>query len=187
MLQALDSLAFYRYLALQLIKMNINIPEKYADLYLKALHQKKQMLKAKIEDFTKEIEEIDHHIQALTSLPIFDIPEYSFNRRKAIIQYRSEWSWTRKILLFQEMKQKIFTSSEVVDFITDNEPEVNKSKIRSSISAALSNKHRTGRFRKFTDPATGKTYYGPQDWFMNDGQPYPHHVPEDITLRLLER
>ena len=37
--------------------MKINVPEKYADLYLKALSEKKLLLEAKIEEFKKEIQE----------------------------------------------------------------------------------------------------------------------------------
>lgn len=167
--------------------MKINVPEKYADLYLKALSEKKKILEAKIEDFKKEIQEIDNHISALTSLPIFqDASPYTPPRWEAK-GYQEEWSWTKKISHYQDVNMKIFTSSEVIDYILRKEPKLIKNKVRSSISAALSNKQRSGLYIKFIDPVTGTTYYGPSDWFINDREPHLNHVPDDLKERLLRK
>ncbi|UII34369.1 hypothetical protein LVD17_11170 [Fulvivirga ulvae] len=164
--------------------MKINVPEKYAELYLKALSEKKKLLEAKIEDFKKEIEEIDNHISALTSLSIFqDNPSYAPPRWEAK-GYQEEWPWTKKISHYQEVTLKIFTSSEVVDYILRKEPRLTRSKVRSSISAALSNKHKSGTYIKFIDPITSITYYGPSAWFINEHEPEFNHVPDDLKERL---
>ena len=42
--------------------MKVNIPEKYTDLYIKALGDKKKALQMKINQFKAEIEEIDSHL-----------------------------------------------------------------------------------------------------------------------------
>ena len=189
LLESLDSLANLVYIAKSLLEkgfsiMKINVPEKYADLYLKALSEKKKALEAKIEDFKKEIEEIDNHISALTSLSIFhDTPSYAPPRWEPN-RYQEEWPWTKKITHYQEVKTKIFTSSEVIDYIIQKEPKLTKSKVRSSISAALSNKHKSGAYVKFVDPITSNTYYGPSDWFINEHEPYLDHVPDDLKERL---
>lgn len=165
--------------------MKINVPEKYADLYLKALGERKRALEAKIADFRKEIEEIDNHISALTSLPIFhDTTTYSPKQLEAK-GYQPEWSWTRKIAYYQEFRKKLFVASEIVDFIIEKEPALNKSKVRSSISAALSNKHKSGHYIKFVDPVTGSSYYGPPEWFIKDQEPHLKHLPDDLKGRLL--
>lgn len=167
--------------------MKINVPEKYADLYLKALGEKKKALEAKIEDFKKEIEEIDNHISALTSLPIFqDSTSYNPARWEAK-GYQEEWPWTRKIAHYQEVKMKLFTSAEVVDYILEKEVRLNKNKVRSSISAALSNKHKSGSYVKFIDPITSVTYYGPAEWFLNEREPRLDHLPDDLKDRLLRK
>lgn len=164
--------------------MKINVPEKYADLYLKALGERKKSLEAKIADFRKEIEEIDNHISALTSLPIF-----SDNTANPIQWeakgYKPEWPWTRKIAYYQDFKKKLFLASEIVDFIIDKEPDLNKSKVRSSISAALSNKHKSGQYTKFVDPVTASAYYGPSDWFIKEQEPRLNYLPDDLKERLL--
>lgn len=165
--------------------MKINVPEKYADLYLKALGERKKALEAKIADFRKEIEEIDNHISALTSLPIFtDHPSYNPMQWETK-GYQPEWSWTRKIAYYQDFRKKLFVASEIVDFIIEKEPTLNKSKVRSSISAALSNKHRAGDYIKFIDPITGASYYGPNEWFIKDQEPHLKHLPDDLKERLL--
>ncbi|ELR71354.1 hypothetical protein C900_02812 [Fulvivirga imtechensis AK7] len=164
--------------------MKINVPEKYADLYLKALGERKKALEAKITDFRREIEEIDNHISALTSLPIFNDAPYSPMQLEAK-GYQPEWPWTRKITYYQDFKQKLFIASEIVDFIIEKEPALNKSKVRSSISAALSNRHKSGHYIKFTDPVTGSSYYGPSDWFINEQEPHLKHLPDDLKNRLL--
>ncbi|MBL6449786.1 hypothetical protein JMN32_25975 [Fulvivirga sp. 29W222] len=166
--------------------MKINVPEKYADLYLKALSEKKKILEAKIEDFKREIQEIDNHISALTSMPIFhDTPSYA--PRWEARSYQEEWPWTKKITHYQEVKTKIFTSSEIVDYIIQKEPKLTKSKVRSSISAALSNKHKSGKYIKFIDPVTSTTYYGPSDWFLNEHEPHLDYIPDDLKERLFKK
>ena len=159
--------------------MKINLPEKYADLYLKALSEKKRALEAKIEDFKKEIMEIDNHMQALTSMSIFQDSQATYNPINIdVASYRSEWPWTRKITHYQEVTNKLFTSSEVVDYILRKEPSLIKSKVRSSISAALSNRHKKGEYIKYIHPATDTTYYGLPEWFINGQRPIPEYVPD---------
>jgi len=165
--------------------MKINVPEKYADLYIKALVERKQMLERKIEDFKKEIEEIDSHISAFTSMPIFN-DQASFNTVKWETKgYRSEWPWTKKISYYTEFKGKLMTSGEVVNFIMEKEPELNKSKVRSSVSAALSNRLKNATYVKFIDPITQTSYYGPKEWFSNDDEPQVDFLPNDLKQRLL--
>ena len=164
--------------------MKINVPEKYADLYLKTLAEKKKILEAKIRDFRKEIEEIDNYISSITSLPIFQDNPSSYSIPWKIAGYQAQWTWTRKIAHYQELKLRIFTSSELIDFIVENEQNLNKSKVRSSISAALSNKHKTGSYRKFLDPITGTAYYGPSQWFIKDHEPHPNYLPDILKRRL---
>ncbi|MTI19558.1 hypothetical protein E1176_00845, partial [Fulvivirga sp. RKSG066] len=144
--------------------MKINVPEKYADLYIKALVERKKMLEAKIEDFKKEIEEIDSHVSAFTSMPIFnESHEYSSIKWESK-GYRSEWPWTKKISYYEEFRGQLMTSNEVVDFIMDKEPDLIKTKVRSSVSAALSNRLKTETYIKFIDPISQTTYYGPKEW-----------------------
>ncbi|MCA6078219.1 hypothetical protein [Fulvivirga sedimenti] len=164
--------------------MKINVPEKYADLYLKALSEKKRALEERIEEFRREIEEIDTHISNLTSLPIFQEPQFQTVVKWDTATYRTQWSWTRKISFFQDTHRFLSTSGDVVDFILEKEPEQDKSKVRSSVSAALSNGIRSGQYKKFTDPVTNTAYYGPADWFDSNDQPDVSFLPESLRQRL---
>ena len=164
--------------------MKINVPEKYADLYLKALSEKKRALEERIEEFKREIEEIDNHISNLTSMPIFQEPQFQTIVKWDTASYRTQWSWSRKISFFFEKHKLLSMSAEVVDFILDKEADLDKSKVRSSISAALSNGIRSGLFRKFTDPITQNAYYGPKEWFNPRNEPEVTFIPESIRQRL---
>jgi len=163
--------------------MKVNIPEKYADLYLKALTEKKQVLEAKIQEFKKEIKDIETHISALTSLPIFSenqvTPKINWNTNT----YQAEWSWSRKISYYADYKGKLITSSEIIEFIFGEEPNIDKQKLRSSISAALSNRTRSGLYTKFIDPVTHTTYYGPREWFDTSNEPINDFLPDHIKER----
>jgi hypothetical protein len=164
--------------------MKINVPEKYADLYLKALTEKKRALEERIEEFKREIEEIDTHISNLTSMPIFKEPQFQTIAKWDTATYRIQWSWTRKIGFYYESASQLATSAEVVDFILEKEPEEDRSKVRSSISAALSNGIRSGQYKKFTDPVTNTTYYGPSEWFNSQEQPDVVYIPDNVRQRL---
>jgi len=167
--------------------MKINVPEKYADLYIKALVERKKMLESKIEDFNKEIEEIDSHVSALTSVPMFkDTGNYSTVKWETK-GYRNEWPWTKKITYYQEFKGKLMTTNEVVNFILDKEPELDKAKTRSSVSAALSNRLKNKSYIKFIDPITNTTYYGPDEWFNSQEDPKVDHLPNELKERLLDK
>ena len=167
--------------------MKFNVPEKYADLYVKALTERKAQLENKIEAFKREILEIENHISQLTSLPIFgDQHDYSeFDKRN--LPYSKNWPWTRKIDYYQDFIGKLVSSNEVVDYIIDNEPELDKMKVRSSVSAALSNWTRSGKYTKFNDPTSATTYYAPSEWFDKSGQPLLEYLPQDLKNRLFER
>ena len=164
--------------------MKINVPEKYADLYLKALTEKKRALEERIEEFRREIEEIDMHISNLTSLPIFQEPQFQTVVKWDTATYRPQLSWTRKITFFYEMKKLLAMSNDVVDFVLEKEPEQEKTKVRSSISAALSNGIRSGQYVKFTDPVTNNAFYGPSEWFGTDGNPDIAYIPDSVRQRL---
>jgi len=165
--------------------MKVNIPEKYADLYVKALEQKKQGLLEKIRQFKQEIGEIESHINSLTNVPLFsDTVEGQANNWKTN-EYNAQWPWTKKITYYQEFKHKLITTSEVVDFIVDKEPELNKSKVRSSVSAALSNRLKTNSYEKFKDPVTGTSYYGPASYFINPYEPQIEYMSDELKERLL--
>lgn len=167
--------------------MKINVPEKYADLYLKALTERKQALELKIDEFKKEIVEIDNHVRNLTSLPIFnDSPAFDLSSWQNS-EYVREWSWTRKIAHFELVKGKLITATEVVEYIFNHEPDLDKGKVRSSVSAALSNWVKNKKYLKFRDPISGNTYYGPTDWFLSDGKPQIDFIPEELKDRLLKR
>jgi hypothetical protein len=165
--------------------MQINLPEKYTDLYIRALQEKKKSLLERIRQFQYEIEEIDQHLNSLTSLPLFGENQTPLMIDTLNNQYQVDWSWTRKIAYYQDIKKKLFKASEVVDYIAEKEPSVNKSKIRSSVSAALSNKSKQGAYRKFIDPVTEQTYYGPPKFFLNKGEPHMEFMPEELKERLL--
>ncbi len=164
--------------------MKINVPEKYADLYLKALTEKKRALEERIEEFKREIEEIDTHISNLTSMPIFNEPQFQTIAKWETATYRTQWSWTRKITFYYESASSLATSGDVVDFILEKEPEEDRTKVRSSISAALSNGIRTGQYKKFTDPVTNTAYYGPSEWFNSQDQPEVDYIPDNVRQRL---
>lgn len=167
--------------------MKINVPEKYADLYIKALAERKKMLEAKIEDFKNEIEEIDSHMSALTSMPIFNDNTGLNTIKWETKGYRPEWPWTKKISYFQDFRGKLMTSGDVLNFIMDKEPDQNKTKVRSSVSAALSNRLKNRSYIKFIDPTTQTTYYGPKDWFINEAEPKVEFLPNDLKERLLDK
>ena len=167
--------------------MKVNIPEKYTDLYIKALQEKKQVLIDKIGQFKAEIEEIDSHLNGLTSMSIFQDNRADYQSIQQSNNYQPEWSWTKKIAHFLQIKNKIVTTAEVVDFIVDKEPEQNKAKVRSSVSAALSNWVKKELYRKFEDPVSGSTYYGPSKLFINHKEPNIEAMPEILKERLLYR
>lgn len=191
LLHALDLLDYFynivkrQYLANYAATMKINVPEKYADLYLKALVERKGMLESKIQDFKQEIEEIDTHISNLTSLPIFS-DSGSFNKVQwETKSYRAEWAWTKKISYFIDFKGTLITSGDVVNFLLEKEPQLDKRKIRSSVSAALSNKIKQRLYSKFNDPVTNTTYYGPTEWFGIEGKPQVGYLPQELKERLI--
>lgn len=163
--------------------MKINVPEKYADLYLKALTEKKRALEARIEEFRKEISEIDNHISTLTSMPIFQDQAAHQTIRWDTDSYRPQWPWTRKIAHYLNITDKLTASADVVDFIMEQEPDLDKQKVRSSVSAALSNKIRNEEYKKFTDPVTQTAYYGLNEWFKED-IPEIEKLPESLRTKL---
>lgn len=163
--------------------MKLTIPEKYTDLYLNVLAERKKMLEAKIQDFQKEIEEIDNYLNSLTNFPIFQENQHHYQRSKHP-NYYSEWSWMQKISHYQEVIRRIFTSAEIITYILQQERNLNRSKVRSSISAALSNKTKRGSYIKYLDAITGAAYYGPSEWFINDKEPHPKYVPNILRRRL---
>ncbi len=167
------------------IIVKISIPEKYADLYIKALEEKKKGLLDKIGQFKREIIDIDSHINSLTSMSIFGDTVEGQSANWKTNEYSPQWAWTRKITYYQEYKRKLITTSEVVDFIIGKEPELNKSKVRSSVSAALSNRLKSNTYEKFKDPVTGASYYGPASYFLNPHEPKIEFMSEDLKERLL--
>lgn len=165
--------------------MNVNLPEKYTDLYVKALQEKRKSLLDKINQFKKEVEDIDSHINSLTNLPLFNENTQVDSGAWKTNKYSEQWAWTKKITFFQEYSGKLVTTAGVVEFIISKEPELNKNKVRSSVSAALSNRLKSNNYLKFTDPVSGATYYGPSDYFINEHEPKMEYMPEDLKERLL--
>lgn len=165
--------------------MNINLPEKYTDLYVKALQEKKRSLLDKIRQFRKEVDDIDSHINSLTNMPLFNEKTQPENGAWKTNKYSEQWAWTKKITFFQQFSNKLITTADVVEFIIGKEPELNRNKIRSSVSAALSNRLKSRKYLKFIDPVSSTTYYGPSDYFLNDHEPKMEHMPEDLKERLL--
>jgi len=165
--------------------MKLNIPEKYTDLYVKALEEKKIALQQKINQFQAEIAEIDTHLANLLNLPLFQDNEQQHQMHQKTNTYYDQWSWTKKIAFYVDFRSKLVKTTEVVDFIMEKEPTLKKAKVRSSISAALSNKIKKGTYRKFQDPVTNSTYYGPIAYFLNQKEPQIEFMPEDLKERLL--
>lgn len=165
--------------------MKVHIPDKYTDLYVKALEEKKLSLQEKISQFKAEIDEISTHINTMTSMSLFSESLTDDTVNWKTNNYQPQWPWTRKITYYQEYRGKLITTTEVVDFIFDKEPELNKSKARSSVSAALSNNVKKNKYRKFEDPVTGTTYYGPLRFFINQTEPGIEFMPQDLKERLL--
>ena len=158
---------------------NIPVPEKYIDLYLKALNEKKKQLQYKIEEFEKEIEEINNHIKSLTSLSIFnDYPLQSPVKWESK-GYIKEWPWTQKVSYFADKKGLLFSANEIVDLILNKEPEQEREKVRSSISAVLSNRLRIGEYKKVQHPATNVSFYGPSEWFEKN-TPKERFLPSEL-------
>lgn len=158
---------------------NIPVPEKYIDLYLKALNEKKKQLQYKIEEFEKEIEEINNHIKSLTSLSIFsDYPLQSPVKWESK-GYMKEWPWTQKVSYFADKKGLLFSANEIVELILNKEPEQEREKVRSSISAVLSNRLRNGEYEKVQHPATNVSFYGPNEWFEK-GTPKERFLPYEL-------
>jgi len=165
--------------------MKVNIPEKYTDLYVKALEDKKKVLNQKISQFQAEIAEIDAHLAGLLNLPLFQDNEQQDLLHQKTNAYYDQWPWTKKIAYFIEFRRKLVKTNEVVEFIVEKEPTLKKSKVRSSVSAALSNKIKKGAYRKFEDPVSGSTYYGPANYFLNQHEPQIENMPDDLKERLL--
>ncbi|MDH5366659.1 MAG: hypothetical protein OEW67_06710 [Cyclobacteriaceae bacterium] len=165
--------------------MKINVPEKYTDLYIKALQEKKNVLTSKINQFKMEIDEIDNHLNSLTSMSIFQENKTEYQKNWKTHNYQIAWSWTKKITYYQQFKNKIITTSEVVEFIIEKEAGLDKSKVRSSVSAALSNWVKKKQYLKFEDPVTGISYYGPSLLFINQNEPKIEFMPQDLKERLL--
>ncbi len=76
--------------------MKVNIPEKYTDLYVKALEEKKQVLQAKISQFQAEISEIDAHLVSLLNLPLFHENDQQNLLHQKTNTYYDQWPWTKK-------------------------------------------------------------------------------------------
>ncbi|MEQ8478475.1 hypothetical protein [Fulvivirga sp.] len=167
--------------------MKFNVPEKYADLYIKALTERKGQLENRIEEFKREILEIENHISNLTSMPIFsENHDYSeFDKKN--FAYSKNWPWTRKIAYYQDFIGKLITSNEAVEYIIENEPNLDKMKVRSSVSAALSNGTRSGKYTKYDDPTSSGTYYAPSEWYDKTGNPLIEYLPQDLKNRLFKQ
>lgn len=158
---------------------NVSVPEKYVDLYLKALNEKKKQLEMKIDEFQREIEDINNHIKSLTSLSIFnDYPIHSPVKWETK-GYMREWPWTQKVSYFADKKGLLFSANEIVDLISNKEPDQERDKVRSSISAVLSNRLKSGEYRKVQHPATKISYYGPDEWFEKD-LPKEKFLPSEL-------
>lgn len=158
---------------------NISVPEKYVDLYLKALNEKKKLLELKIEEFQKEIEDINNHIKSLTSMSIFNEYPLQSPVRWETKGYVKEWPWTQKVSYFADKKGLLFTAGEIVELIMNKEPDQEREKVRSSISAILSNKVRSGEYEKVQHPATQSSFYGPSEWFAGD-KPKEKFLPSEL-------
>lgn len=158
---------------------NVSVPEKYVDLYLKALNEKKKQLEMKIDEFQREIEDINNHIKSLTSLSIFN--DYSIHSpvKWETKGYIKEWPWTQKVSYFADKKGLLFSANEIVDLIINKEPDQERDKVRSSISAVLSNRLKSGEYRKMQHPATNTSYYGPDGWFERDS-PKEKFLPSEL-------
>lgn len=165
--------------------MKINVPEKYTDLYIKALQEKKSVLVDKINQFKMEINEIDNHLNSLTSMSIFQEGKSEYQTNWKTHNYQTAWTWTKKITYYQQFKNKIITTAEVVEFIIEKETGLNKGKVRSSVSAALSNWVKKEQYLKFEDPVSGIAYYGPPSLFINQNEPNIEFMPQDLKERLL--
>ena len=165
--------------------MKVNIPEKYADLYVKVLQEKKKILLDKINQFKDEIAEIENHLNSLTSMSLFGQSVASTTASFKVSNYNQKWSWVKKISYYQELQEKLITASEVVHFIVDQEPGCNKNKVRSSVSAALSNGLKSKVYEKFKDPVTDISYYGPASYFLRPRQPKIEYMPDDLKEQLL--
>lgn len=163
----------------------MNLPEKYTDLYIKALQEKKKSLQDKIAQFKSEILEIDSHLNSLTSLPLFGESRKPLDLDTLNNQYQEEWTWIKKITHYQDIKKTLVRTMEIVEYICEKEPTLNKAKVRSSISSALTNKMNKGEYRKFNDPVAGHTYYGPPAFFINKNEPHLEFMPEELKERLL--
>lgn len=161
---------------------NLSVPEKYVDLYLKALNEKKKQLEIKIEEFQKEIEEINNHIKSLTSLSIFNDYPLQSPVRWETKGYIKEWAWTQKVSYFADKKGLLFSANEIVDLIMNKEPEQERDKVRSSISAVLSNRVRTMEYEKMQHPVSHVSYYGPSEWFER-GAPKEKFLPSELRQR----
>jgi hypothetical protein len=166
--------------------VKINVPEKYAELYLKALTDRRAQLQEKIKEFQKEIEEIEHHIGGLTSIPIFKDDQYDSPVKWETDGYRKEWTWSRKINYIFQTTRTLCTAKYVVDFILSKEIDADKNKVRSSVSAVLSNRIRNGKGRKFIDPVTDQVFYGDDSWFDQNEEPKIEHLPEALKARIIK-
>lgn len=161
---------------------NISVPEKYVDLYLKALNEKKRQLEMKIEEFEREIEEINNHIKGLTSLSIFNEYPLQSPVRWETKGYIKEWPWTQKVSYFADKKGLLFSTNEILDLILTKEDDLERDKVRSSISAVLSNRVRAGEYEKYQHPVSGISYYGPSEWFFK-GEPKDKFLPSELRSK----
>jgi len=156
---------------------DLTIPKKFASEYIKFLTAKKNKLSSQLQQLQKELSELDNHINSISNYPIF---KESQDMSIEIKDYNPSLPWTRKVSIYGNKKVKLMNSNEVVNFILENEPNLDKEKVRSSISAVLSNRVKSETYLKHTDPASEITYYGLKDWFDDFGEPKREYLPDEL-------
>ena len=117
-------------------------------------------------------------------MPIFHEEAYPGPVRWETNSYKKEWSWSKKVDFYFDQLEKMASAKSIVEFILDNEQSLERSKARSSVSAALSNGLKNRQLLKFTDPISNTFYYGKPAWFDEKMNPKVERIPEKLKAEI---
>jgi hypothetical protein len=146
--------------------LNIEVRDEHVKEMIEFYIEKQRNLKSQVFQFEKQIKEITAIIQQLNQSMRESVGEIKPLPDASI--YSEKWTWVRKIKFAIEQSGKPITTREVVELLSQYEPEImyNRKKAVASVSSTLSVK--TGDdFLKVESESGENAYYLPTESIEN--------------------
>lgn len=109
-----------------------NLEKEDIDILLDAHEAQKKKYEQQIEELNSAIKRLEDKISSLKKMPL---NSYRSSSRGS---YESDSTWNSKITSILQMANKPLTTTEIVQFVLDFEPDLQRKSVLSSISATLS-------------------------------------------------